>query len=87
MRETGRDAPAVSWAGICGGGGRVDEDNDNHRCDRAVNDCGTVPAFFTGGILIYYEAQSMETTVNGWSTTLKLLVNHLSGIDKMEVKT
>jgi len=31
---------------------------------------GAVLAFFTGGILIYYEAHSMETTVNGWSTTL-----------------
>jgi hypothetical protein len=31
---------------------------------------GAVLAFFTGGILIYIEAHTMETTVNGWSTTL-----------------
>jgi len=28
-------------------------------------------SFITGGFLIYYEAHSMFTTVNGWSTTLK----------------
>jgi hypothetical protein len=31
---------------------------------------GAVLAFFTGGILIYYVAHTMETNVNGWSTTL-----------------
>src|SRR5208337_3281323 len=31
---------------------------------------GAVLAFLTGGTLIYYEAHTMETTVNGWSTTL-----------------
>jgi hypothetical protein len=31
---------------------------------------GAVLAFLTGGILIYYEAHTMETNVNGWSTTL-----------------
>ena len=31
---------------------------------------GAVLAFLTGGILIYIEAHTMETTVNGWSTTL-----------------
>jgi hypothetical protein len=31
---------------------------------------GAVLAFLTGGALIYYEAHTMETTVNGWSTTL-----------------
>lgn len=30
---------------------------------------GAVLAFLTGGILIYYEAHTMETNVNGWSTT------------------
>ncbi len=31
---------------------------------------GAVLAFLTGGTLIYYEAHTMETNVNGWSTTL-----------------
>ena len=31
---------------------------------------GAVLAFITGGFLTYYEAHSMFTTVNGWSTTL-----------------
>ncbi len=32
---------------------------------------GAVLAFFTGGAIIYYEAHTMETKVNGWSTTLE----------------
>lgn len=31
---------------------------------------GAVLAFITGGFLTYYEAHSMFTTVNGWSTSL-----------------
>jgi len=31
---------------------------------------GAVLAFLTGGTIIYYEAHTMETNVNGWSTTL-----------------
>jgi hypothetical protein len=31
---------------------------------------GAVLAFLTGGTLIYYEAHTMETNVNGWSTSL-----------------